>query len=191
MRTLLFVLLFLLSTNELVSQTDDFLIVSDEQLSLSFGLGLEYSLVGIRGTYKLNKFIRAIGSFSPLLIWTEAGPHLSMGVECIVPKRRLNFDIYTSFQFSNQSHLLEAFNRRNFDRIIEREKFLGGILSLGLKIPCSPWERGTISCGLNYNFDVTGELSDAINEFNVLNSSFNGPRRQIWISVGYAYFLKK
>ncbi len=144
-----------------IGQSDNSKTMDKEKFSIGIGMGIDYSLLGLRFSYYTGKRFGIIGGVSPIAL-IDLEPTLTfakIGVEYKF-KEFKNVFPYLNLQFGiNRSQRLEPFSSvesvptEEWHEEVDYVPFYGPVLGTGIKIPFFKHLRSYCTLGLSVAYE--------------------------------------
>lgn len=183
--------------NDISAQSDNHNAIHEEKLSLSFGIGHEYSLIGFRLNYLVSEDLSLMAGFSPwgLVVNGELGEsYAKAGIEYrfsnLVNKKRLL--PYANILFGVGKHIrINYFDEVNQQRIFGINTSYGPTLGIGTKFKLFKKMRSYGNIGIQYVIYNRKKQMKFVDDFNSqYGTNWYFRSRDVFFSLGYTFILK-
>lgn len=192
MRFILSILFYIIFITSSWAQADYSSIIKEDKLSLTFGMGHQFGVVGLNGAYSLSDVI----SVSALLsVYSKLGVEFSapnlLKTPRLEPYFKVQFGITEALSLAS-CDFFQGIDCFGPDVQYERKTFYGPTLSLGTKFKLLKKLRGHGTISLDYNHVDKGQLESYYNTVNEMFGTMHvlSSGRNVFFSIGYAYLLK-
>jgi len=168
-------------------------VIIENKLSLSVGIGEEYSLYGLRASYFFNRHFGLIGSINPTnfsknsfaKLGVEWQSHVFSDNTLVVPYANVQVGAITDYSLSSNSNLIPS------GTVTKRKIFYGATLAVGAKMNLIKRIKGYLSIGINFSFINDGSLRSFGDDFNnIYGTNYNPSYPNLYrFSLGYTYVI--